>query len=151
MLALHASTGLRSATVKDMDRDAQTYFDKRDYNQAIGLWLTCLEMEPDNEKIQQKIEMVYEIKQRKDISFQKAKLNYRIARKKLKSENDKELELGVAVGKTAIDEYVTAFKLDPNDGDMKEAMEDMKNLDMRYGRPRRSCACRGHCGKRSRS
>lgn len=130
MLAFHASTGLRSATVKDMDRDAQTFFDKRDYNQAIGLWLTCLEMEPENEKIQQKIELVYEIKQRKDISFQKAKLNYRIARKNLKSENDKELELGVAVGKTAIDEYVTAFKLDPNDGDMKEAMGDMKNLDI---------------------
>jgi len=129
VLAFQTSMGLHSATVKDMDHDAQAFFDKRDYNQAIGLWLTCLEMEPENEKIQQKIELVYEIKQRKDISYQKAKLNYRIARKNLKSENDKELELGISVGKTAIDEYVTAFKLDPNDGDMKEAMGDMKNLD----------------------
>ena len=130
MLAFQPFTDLRSATVKDMDRDAQAFFDKRDYNQAIGLWLTCLDMEPENEKIQQKIELVYEIKQRKDISFQKAKLNYRIARKNLKSENDKELELGITVGRTAIDEYVTAYKLDPNDGDMKEAMGDMKNLDI---------------------
>jgi tetratricopeptide (TPR) repeat protein len=130
LMAFLTSLGLHSATVKEMDRDAQAFFDKRDYNQAIGLWLTCLDMEPENEKIQQKIELVYEIKQRKDISFQKAKLNYRIARKNLKSENDNELELGISVGKTAINEYVTAFKLDPNDGDMKEAMGDMKNLDI---------------------
>lgn len=130
MLAFQPFTGLQSATVKDMDRDAQAFFDKRDYNQAIGLWLSCLDMEPENEKIQQKIELVYEIKQRKDISFQKAKLNYRISRKNLKSENDKELELGISVGKTAIIEYVTAYKLDPNDGDMKEALGDMKNLDV---------------------
>ena len=84
--ALHtvllAATWLDAATVREMDREAQAYFDKRDYNQAIGLWLTCLEQEPDNEKIQLKIEIVYEIKQRKDIAFQRAKLNYRFARKK---------------------------------------------------------------------
>ena len=84
-----------------MDREAQESFDKRDYNQAIGLWLNCLEIEPENEKIQQKIELVYEIKQRKDISFQKARLNYRIARKKLKEDDDKELELGIVMGKKA--------------------------------------------------
>lgn len=122
--------GLHSATVREMDRDAQAYFDKREYNQAIGLWLNCLEVEPDNERIQQKIEMVYEIKQRKDISFQKAKLNYRIARKKLRGDEDKELEMGISVGKTAIKDYVIAYKLDPKDSDMKEALDDMKNLEL---------------------
>jgi tetratricopeptide (TPR) repeat protein len=124
-----AFSDLQSATVKDMDRDAQEYFDKREYNQAIGLWLSCLEIEPDNEKIQQKIELVYEIKQRKDISYQKARLNYRIARKKLKGENDQDLEMGIALGKKAVDDYVIAYKLDPNDNEMKEAMDEMKTLD----------------------
>ncbi len=122
--------GLQSATVREMDREAQAFFDKRDYNQAIGLWLSCLEMDPENEKVQQKIELVYEIKQRKDISFQKAKLNYRIARKRLKSDQDQELELGITVGKSSIRDYTTAYRLDPNDGDMKEALGDMKILDM---------------------
>jgi tetratricopeptide (TPR) repeat protein len=122
-------SGLQSATVREMDRDAQAYFDKRDYNQAIGLWLSCLDMEPDNEKIQQKIEMVYEIKQRKDISYQKARLSYRVARKKLKSDQDPELELGITMGKSAIKDYITAYKLDPNDNEMKDALSDMKNLD----------------------
>ena len=65
-----------------MDNDAREFFDNKDYNRAIGLWLNCLEIEPENEKIQQMIELVYEIKQRKDISFQKARLNYRIAQEK---------------------------------------------------------------------
>ena len=112
-----------------MDREAQAYYDKRDYNQAIGLWLSCLDMEPDNEKIQQKIEMVYEIKQRKDISFQKAKLNYRIARRKLAEENDEEVKRGIAMGKQAIEDYVDAYRIDPNDGDMKDSMDNMKNLE----------------------
>jgi tetratricopeptide (TPR) repeat protein len=129
LVVLQPFAGLQSATVREMDREAQSYFDKREYNQAIGLWLGCLEMEPDNEKIQQKVELVYEIKQRKDMSFQKAKLNYRIARKKLKEENDKDLEMGISMGNTAINDYVNAYKLDPNDGDMKEAMDDMKNLE----------------------
>ncbi|MBN2159695.1 MAG: tetratricopeptide repeat protein [Spirochaetes bacterium] len=129
LIVCQAFTDLHPATLKEMDREAQTYFDKREYNQAIGLWLGCLEIEPDNEKIQQKIEMVYEIKQRKDMAFQKAKLNYRIARKKLKEEDDNEIELGIAMGKSAISEYVDAYKLDPNDGDMREAMYDMKNLE----------------------
>ncbi len=122
--------GLRSATVREMDRDAQAFFDRRDYNQAIGLWLSCLDMEPENERIQQKIELVYEIKQRKDISYQKSRLNYRIARKKLKSDQDKELELGITMGRTSINDFVIAYKLDPNDGEMKDSLVDMKNLDL---------------------
>lgn len=129
MAALYYS-GLQSATVKEMDRDAQAYFDKRDYNQAIGLWLSCLEMEPENERIQQRIELVYEIKQRKDISYQKARLNYRIARRKLKSDQDPELELGITMGRGAIKDFVIAYKLDPNDNEMKDALGDMKTLDM---------------------
>ena len=127
--ALLVSTGLGAATVREMNREAQAYFDKRDYNQAIGLWLSCLEQEPENEKIQQKIEMVYEIKQRKDISFQKAKLYYRLARRKLKGENDEEVKTGITTGKEALDEFANAYRTDPNDGDMKDAMDNMKNLE----------------------
>lgn len=128
-LPLMAPAGLGAATVKEMDREAQAYYDKRDYNQAIGLWLSCLDQEPENEKVQQKIEMVYEIKQRKDISFQKAKLNYRIARRKLAMENDDEVKMGIEAGKQAIEDYVNAYRIDPNDGDMRDAMENMKNLE----------------------
>ncbi len=129
MAALLASTGLGAATVKEMDREAQAYYDKRDYNQSIGLWLSCLDQEPENEKIQQKIEMVYEIKQRKDISFQKSKLNYRMARRKLADENDEEVKKGITMGKQAIEDYVNAYRIDPNDGDMKDTMDNMKNLE----------------------
>ncbi len=129
MIALQAFTGLHSASVRDMDRAAQVYFDNKEYNQAIGLWLGCLEIEPDNERIQQKIELVYEIKQRKDLSYQKARLNYRIARRKLAAEEDKELEIGISTGKNAIKDYVIAYRLDPKDGDMRDALEDMRRLE----------------------
>ncbi|MBN2079221.1 MAG: tetratricopeptide repeat protein [Spirochaetes bacterium] len=129
LIALQAFTGLRSASVRDMDRDAQVYFDNKQYNQAIGLWLSCLEIEPDNERIQQKIELVYEIKQRKDLAYQKARLNYRIARRKLAKEDDKELELGISTGKNAIKDYVTAYRLDPKDSDMRDAKDDMRRLE----------------------
>ncbi|OHD63855.1 MAG: hypothetical protein A2176_12130 [Spirochaetes bacterium RBG_13_51_14] len=129
LMAFQPFSALHPATVQEMDRTAQAYFEKRDYNQSIGLWLSCLEIEPDNEKIQQKIEMVYEIKQRKDLSFQKAKLNYRIARRNLKEDTDEEVQMGINTGKNAIDQYVEAYRLDPNDGDMKEALDDMRNLE----------------------
>ncbi|TFH40949.1 MAG: hypothetical protein E4G96_06520, partial [Chrysiogenales bacterium] len=129
LIALQAFSGLMSATVREMDRDAQAYFDKKEYNQAIGLWLNCIELEPDNERIQQKIELVYEIKQQKDLTFQKARLNYRIARRKLAMDDDRELELGITTGRTAIKDYVTAFRLDPKDGDMRDSMDDMRRLE----------------------
>ena len=130
LTALQLQPGLQSATVKEMDREAQAYFNKREYNQAIGLWLSCLEMEPDNEKIQQKVEQVYEIKQRKDLAYQRAKLNYRISRKKLVSENDPELEKGISMGRDAINGYMTAYRLDPNDSEMKDALDNVKKLDI---------------------
>lgn len=129
MIVCLAFDGPRAATVREMDNDAREFFDNKDYNRAIGLWLNCLEIEPENEKIQQMIELVYEIKQRKDISFQKARLNYRIARKKLREDDDKELEAGIVIGKRAVDDYVYAYRLDPNDGDMKDALNEMKILD----------------------
>lgn len=118
-----------AATVAELDRQAQRYFNQREYNQAIGLWLTCLEMEPDNEKIQQKIEMIYEIKQKKDVAYQRSRLNYRIARRKIKDPNDEEARRGIELAKQAISEYRDAFRLDPKDEELQAFTDDMKNLE----------------------
>ncbi|OHD70277.1 MAG: hypothetical protein A2W19_07255 [Spirochaetes bacterium RBG_16_49_21] len=129
LLASPAFTPLHSATVREMDREAQAFFDKRNYNQAITIWLGALEIEPGNERIQQKIEIVYDIKQRKDTAFQKSKLNYRIARKKLRDDSDAEVETGVAAGKIAVKDFTDAFRIDPHDDEIKSMAENIKALD----------------------
>jgi tetratricopeptide (TPR) repeat protein len=129
MMVLLAASSLGAASVKEMDREAQAYFDKRNYNQAIGLWLTCLEQEPANENIQQKIEVVYQIKQQKDFSFQNARLKYRLSRRLLEAESDEEVRQGIEMGRQAISDYGDAYRVDPNDSEMRDAQDGMKNLE----------------------
>ncbi len=120
---------LFSQTAREIDLQAEEYFDNKEFNKSVALWLEILDREPDNEKIQQKIERVYEIKQSKDMAFQRAKLNYRLARKKLIDvEEDEILEEGITRGKDSLKNYFTAYRLDPKDLETREFLGNMKNL-----------------------
>ena len=112
-------------TVRQMDNQAQKHFDKKQFSSAIALWLNILEIDPENERIQKKIEMIYELKQRKDLALQKSKLNYRIARKTI----DKNYELGKSKAKLAINNYITAYRIDPEDPELQDLKEDMRRLN----------------------
>ena len=71
--------------IKEIDKRAQEYYDNKEFGKAIAEWLTMLEIDPENEDVQRKIEMVYDEKHKKDISLQKATLYYKLAHKTMKS------------------------------------------------------------------
>ncbi len=116
---------LSAQSVDEMDKQAQRHFDKKQFSSAIALWLNILEVDPENERIQKKIEMIYELKQRKDLALQKSKLNYRIARKTI----DTNYEVGRSKAKVAINNYITAYRIDPEDPELQELKEDMRRLN----------------------
>ncbi|MCU0847856.1 MAG: tetratricopeptide repeat protein [Spirochaetes bacterium] len=115
-------------TGRELDRQAREHFEKKDYNKAVSLWIEILRDDPENEKVQQKIEAVYEIKQKKDLAFQRMKLDYRIARRRLA--DDDTLEAGIKSGKESIENYKIAYRIDPNDQDLKDMLDDMKRLEI---------------------
>ncbi len=132
-------TGGSTATVKEMDREAQEYLNNKRYNQAIALWLNILDVDPDNERAQRQIEVIYEIKQKKDLSMQRAKLNYRLARNVInrnlddpdiaEEEAEKNLDVTKKKAKVAFDNFITAYRLDPRDSELNELVDDMKRLE----------------------
>jgi tetratricopeptide (TPR) repeat protein len=81
VVILFSAIPLFPETAEQMDSRAQAHFDRKEYASAIALWLTILDIDPTNERIQQKVEMIYEVKQKKDVAMQKAKLYFKIAMK----------------------------------------------------------------------
>lgn len=112
-------------TVGELDKRAQKYYEEKEFSKAIAEWLRILEIDPDNEAIQKKIEMVYEEKHRKDISYQKAAMYLRLARKTIPTN----FQLGKANTREAINNFVIAYRIDPKDADLQIMREDMKKLD----------------------
>ncbi len=131
--------GAIARDIDEMDRDAEAYFEKKDFSKAINLWLNILDIDPDNERIQKKIEMIYDLKQKKDISIQKAKINYKLAKKTLmkirKSEelSSKEIDESMNIirdkSRIAIRSFITAYRIDPKDPEFIEMKEEMRRLD----------------------
>jgi tetratricopeptide (TPR) repeat protein len=80
LLVLYAG-GVRAqdARVAELSARAQEMYEQKKIREAINLWLQALAIDPNNEQVQQKIEIVYETKHRRDISLQRAKLYLRIA------------------------------------------------------------------------
>ncbi|RPI91794.1 MAG: hypothetical protein EHM32_10120 [Spirochaetales bacterium] len=70
-------------SVEELDRRASEFYKNKEFTRALGEWLRILEIEPDNENIQKKIEVLYEEKHRKDLAYQQARLHYRLARQEL--------------------------------------------------------------------
>lgn len=141
MLAIAVSqvvTGdLFSQSAQELDRLAEEYYGKRDFTRAIETWMIILDQEPNNEKIQKKIERVYEEKYRRDVAFQKAKIYSRRAKKQLLvnleekniDEAFKNFQEGKKKAEEALSEFVTAYRIDPLDPEMQLMKEEMRELD----------------------
>ncbi|MEW6526818.1 MAG: tetratricopeptide repeat protein, partial [Spirochaetota bacterium] len=112
-------------TIAEINKRAQEYYDKKELSKAIIEWLKILEIDPNNEEVQRKIELVYEEKHKKDISLQRAKLYYRLSRKVLPDN----AETAKNNSKIAIDNFIIAYRMDPNDPELQVLREDLKLLD----------------------
>ena len=69
-----------SSRVDDIMKKAREYYEQKKFSESLNEWLTALELDPGNEKIQQQIESLYEEKHKKDISLQRSKIFYWEAR-----------------------------------------------------------------------
>ena len=119
------SSVLAAPTAAELDRLAQNHFNKREFSHAIALWLAALDLEPNNERVQQRIEMLFDLKQKKDIALQRSKYNYRAAQE-IMNEN---FEQGRRRAQMALDDYVAAYRIDPQDPDLQLMREDMRVLN----------------------
>lgn len=125
-------------SIKDMDREAQKHFENKEFSKAVALWLNVLDLDPDNSEIQRKIEMLYDTKQRKDIELEKAKFNFRLARRELIKNRDDKISLKNAQANLdesrekaslAFGSFVIAYRIDPKDPEMLLLREEMEKLE----------------------
>ncbi len=128
---------LFSQSSQELDRLAEEYYAKRDFTRAIETWMIILEQEPNNEKIQKKIERVYDEKYRRDVAFMKAKIYSKEAKKKLlvnlEEKNIDEafrvFQEGKKKAEEALSKFVIAYRIDPLDPEMQVMKEEMRELD----------------------
>lgn len=135
---LMASVCLLGQSVKDMDREAQKFFENKEFSRAVALWLNVLDLDPDNTEIQRKIEMLYDMKQRKDIELEKAKFNFRVARRDLIKNRDDKISLKNAQANlnesrekaaVAFESFIIAYRIDPKDPEMQLLRDEMERLE----------------------
>lgn len=121
---LYAQVDTPVTSVEELDQQAEEYYKQRDFTRAMRIWLGILADDPENVRIQQKIERLYEEKHKKDISVQMAKRSYREAWSVLYQNIDK----GEVAANKAIEYFVTAYQIDPADPELKELRIEMKRL-----------------------
>ena len=133
---------VRSDTIDEIDERAERYYKDKDFNRAISEWLSILEIEPNNEEIQKKIESVYDEKHRKDTAVQVAKIQLRLAKKALDislKETNNRYDI-------AWNNLVTAYRIDPKDPELQDLRDDVqefkKILDIENRKTRLSDAMR---------
>ncbi|HSA15609.1 MAG TPA: hypothetical protein P5346_12775, partial [Spirochaetota bacterium] len=112
--------------LRELDKQAQQYFQDKDYNRAVAIWLNILDSQPGDEKIQKKIESVYDLKQQKDMEYQKSRLYLKVTRKRFAEDRLKE---GISSGEMSINSFITAYRIDPRDEELKAMLDDMKELE----------------------
>ncbi|HQL43474.1 MAG TPA: hypothetical protein PL073_06235 [Spirochaetota bacterium] len=110
--------------IDNYNKQAIEYYNKKDLTKAIIEWLKILEIDPNNEDAQRNIELVYEEKHKKDISFQKAKLYYRLSRKVL----PEDIDAAKNNSNIAIEHFIVAYRLDPNDPELQILKDELKLL-----------------------
>ena len=110
--------------IDNYNKQAIEYYNKKDLTKAIIEWLKILEIDPNNEDAQRNIELVYEEKHKKDISFQKAKLYYRLSRKVL----PEDIDAAKNNSSIAIEHFIVAYRLDPNDPELQILKDELKLL-----------------------
>ncbi len=122
----------------EMDRQAQEYFDNKDFTKAVALWLNILDIEPGNQEVEKKVEFLYEMKQKKDLELEKSKVNYKLAKKELAAnfndkisfeDAEKNLSNSREKAKIAFASFITAYRIDPKDPEMQLVREDMQKLE----------------------
>lgn len=137
ILVFSAAPVLTQST-EEMDRQAQEFFNNKDFSKAVALWLNILDIEPDNQEIQKKVEFLYEMKQKKDLELEKSKVNYKLAKKELAANfkdnisfdaAEKNLEASQDKAKIAFNSFIIAYRIDPKDPDMQLIREDMQRLE----------------------
>ncbi|MDA3901207.1 MAG: tetratricopeptide repeat protein [Spirochaetes bacterium] len=116
LLILGFTGYLYSQSVKELDERAQRYYDAGDYERSIVEWITALEMDPENIRIQQKIEMVYERKRTRDLAFERSKRFLRFARKDLE---EKKADKSLDNAEKAIENFIIAYRITPRDPEMQ--------------------------------
>jgi len=133
-----APVSILGQSIEEMDRQAQEYYDNKDFSRAIAIWLNILDMDPENREIQKKVEMLYEQKQKKDLELERSKIEYKKAKIELyknKDENisfddaEKNLERAKAKAEIAFKSFITAYRIDPADTEMQIIREDMEKLE----------------------
>jgi tetratricopeptide (TPR) repeat protein len=110
--------------IDNYNKQAFEYYNKKDLTKAIIEWLKILEIDPNNEDAQRNIELVYEEKHKKDISFQKAKLYYRLSRKVL----PEDIDAAKNNSSVAIEHFIVAYRLDPNDPELQILKDELRLL-----------------------
>jgi tetratricopeptide (TPR) repeat protein len=118
---------LLSQSVADIDKRAQAYYEQKQFARAIAEWIRALEIDPDNVEIQQKIEIVYEKKREKDLAVQRSKKELREALEAIEKDDPED---GKDHADRAIDYFVTAYRIDPNDTDliiMRDRLQRARN------------------------
>jgi len=124
MAIVMMSSAVSPQSVEELDRRAGELYRNKEFTRALGEWLRILEIEPDNENIQKKIEMLYEEKHRKDLAYQKARFHFRLARQELPADVQKAKE----DSDVAIANFITAYRIDPADPDLQVMREEMRRL-----------------------
>ena len=123
---------------QEMDRQAQEYFDNKEFSKAVALWLSILDIDPNNMDVQKKVEFLYEMKQKKDIELEKSKMNYKIAKKEIVKNFIQGVTFEAAEGnlhsskekaRIAFESFTIAYRIDPKDTDMQLIREDMQKLE----------------------
>ncbi|HNX22743.1 MAG TPA: hypothetical protein PKG60_01765 [Spirochaetota bacterium] len=125
-------------STQEMDRQAQEYFDNKEFSKAVALWLNILDVDPNNMDVQKKVEFLYEMKQKKDLELEKSKMNYKIAKKEIgknfiqgvtfEAQEDNLLSSKEKAG-IAFESFIIAYRIDPKDTDMQLIREDMQKLE----------------------
>lgn len=107
---------LSARTIAEYDQRGDRYFKNKQYSLAITEWIKALEIDPENLAIQQKIEMVYEEKKKKDLAVQIVKKNLR----EIKVDIDRGMpERGKLKSDEAIRNFIIAYRIDPTDPELQ--------------------------------
>lgn len=125
-------------SVDEMNRQAQEYYDNKEFSKAVAIWLNILDIDPENREVQKKVEMCYEQKQKKDLELERSKIEYKKARMELYKNRDENIsyedaEANLARAReradSAFKSFTTAYRIDPRDSEMQLVREDMEKLN----------------------
>lgn len=114
--------------VDAIDDKAQEYYNNKEFAKAVTEWIRALELDPENESIQLKVEMVYEEKHKKDIAYQKSKKYYYEAKEKLNQTTFKE---GESLAVSALENFTIAYRIAPKDPELLAIKERMERLNQK--------------------